>query len=98
VLTGVLLTAADTLLVLWFTRMGIRVIESFVLALVTVIATCFLIEIWWAGPAWSHMGSGLVPHLNGAQPVYRDRDPRGDGHAAQPLFAFSAPADSHDQG
>lgn len=64
VLTGVLLTAADTLLVLWFTRLGIRVIESFVLSLVAVIAACFLIEIWWAGPAWSQMGSGLIPHVN----------------------------------
>src|SRR5271156_5370342 len=48
-LTGVLLTAADTLLILWFTRLGIRVIESFVLALVAVIAGCFAIEIFWAG-------------------------------------------------
>src|ERR1051326_7051200 len=64
VLTGVLLTAADTLLVLWFTRLGIRVIESFVLSLVAVIAACFLIEIWWAGPAWSQIGSGLIPRLN----------------------------------
>ena len=65
VLMGVLLTAADTLLVLWFTHLGIRVIESFVLALITVIAGCFLVEIWWAGPDWSHMAYGLVPHLNG---------------------------------
>ena len=64
VLAGVILTAADTLLVLWFTRLGIRVIESFVLALISVIAGCFLIEIWWAGPDWSHMAWGLIPHLN----------------------------------
>lgn len=64
VFVGVLLTAADTLLVLWFTHLGIRVIESFVLALITVIGGCFLIEIWWAAPAWSHLGSGLVPRLN----------------------------------
>src|SRR3954468_21143658 len=31
-LMGVLLTAADTLLILWFTRLGIRFIEAFVLA------------------------------------------------------------------
>src|SRR5271169_6613953 len=48
-LTGVLLTAADTLLLLWFTRLGIRVIESFVLALIAIIAGCFLVEIFWAG-------------------------------------------------
>lgn len=64
VLIGVLVTAADTLLVLWFTRLGIRVIESFILSLIAVIAGCFLIEIWWAGPAWSQIASGLIPRLN----------------------------------
>src|SRR5512135_716533 len=39
-LAGVLVTAADTLLVLWFTRLGIRVIESFVLSLITIIGGC----------------------------------------------------------
>jgi manganese transport protein len=63
-LAGVLLTAADTLLVLWFTRLGIRVIESFVLALVTVIAGCFLIEIWWARPSVAPIAWGLIPHLS----------------------------------
>ena len=64
-LTGVLLTAADTLLLLWFTRLGIRVIESFVLALIAVIAGCFLIEISWAGwPGFIELAHGLVPHLN----------------------------------
>src|SRR5580698_2380151 len=42
-LYGVLLTAADTLLLLWFTGLGIRVIETFVLALIAVIAGCFFV-------------------------------------------------------
>jgi manganese transport protein len=63
-LAGVLLTAADTLLVLWFTGLGIRVIESFVLSLVTVIAGCFLIEIWWASPSIPQIASGLIPRLS----------------------------------
>src|SRR5437764_8572696 len=33
-MAGVILTAADTLLILWFTRFGIRMIEAFVLGLV----------------------------------------------------------------
>ena len=49
-LIGVFLTAADTLLVLWFESFGIRTIEAFVLALITVIAGCFCIEIFWAKP------------------------------------------------
>src|SRR6266478_7050359 len=44
-LAGVLLTAADTLLLLWLQRFGIRVIEAFVLALIIVIGGCFFIEI-----------------------------------------------------
>jgi manganese transport protein len=62
-LTGVLLTALDTLLLLWFTRIGIRAIEAFILALITVIAVCFLIEIWWAAPSVTELARGLVPHL-----------------------------------
>src|SRR5690242_4350174 len=63
-LAGVLLTAADTLLVLWFTRLGIRVIESFVLSMVTIIGACFVIEIWWAVPVASQVVRGLVPRLS----------------------------------
>jgi manganese transport protein len=64
-LTGVLLTAADTLLLLWFTRLGIRVIEAFVLSLIAIIAICFGIEILWAGtPILSDVARGVVPHIS----------------------------------
>src|SRR6204780_2185453 len=64
-LTGVLLTAADTLLLLWFTRLGIRVIEAFVLSLIAIIAVCFAIEIFWAGtPILSDVARGVIPHLS----------------------------------
>ena len=62
-MVGVVVTAADTLLVLWFTRMGIRVIEGFVLALVTVITGCFLVELFFAKPDLLEMAHGLVPRL-----------------------------------
>lgn len=63
-LAGVLLTAADTLLVLYFTRLGMRVVEGFVLLLVTVIGLCFFVEILLAKPVWSQVALGLVPRLN----------------------------------
>ncbi len=63
-LIGVLVTAADTLLVLWFTRLGIRVIEAFVLALIATIAGCFAFEIWFAQPHLPDVVSGLIPRLN----------------------------------
>lgn len=68
-LVGVLLTALDTLLVLWFTNRGVRFIEAFVLALITVIAVCFLIEIWWAQPHLGELAGGLVPRL-GSKTLY----------------------------
>lgn len=63
-LIGVLITAADTLLVLWFTRLGIRVIEAFVLVLIATIAGCFAFEIFLARPDLPGIIRGLVPRLN----------------------------------
>jgi manganese transport protein len=63
-LAGVLITAADTLLVLWFQSFGIRTIEAFVLSLIAVMAGCFCIEIVWARPSVAEMFTGLVPRLN----------------------------------
>ena len=63
-LIGVVVTAADTLLLLWFQSFGIRTVEAFVLSLITVIAACFCIEIFWAKPAISEMMTGLVPNLD----------------------------------
>jgi manganese transport protein len=63
-LIGVLLTAADTLLLLWFQGMGIRFIEAFILSLISVMAACFCIEILLAKPVVSQVLTGVVPHLN----------------------------------
>ena len=63
-LTGVLLTAADTLLLLWFQSFGIRTIEAFVLSLIAVIGCCFFIEVIWAKPSIGEMAGGLLFHLN----------------------------------
>ncbi|HWB87431.1 MAG TPA: Nramp family divalent metal transporter [Bryobacteraceae bacterium] len=63
-LTGVLLTAADTLLLLWLQSLGIRTLEAVVLSLIIVIAACFGIEILWAQPRMTEMLGGLAPRLN----------------------------------
>jgi len=62
---GVSLTALDTVLVLWFSRYGIRLIEALILLLIAVMTGCFGVELWFAKPAWHEMMSGLVPRLNG---------------------------------
>ncbi len=64
-LAGVLLTALDTLLMLLFTRLGIRVMESIVLSLIFTIAACFAIELFLAKPALGAMAAGLAPRLSG---------------------------------
>ncbi len=64
-LIGVLLTAADTLLLLWFQGLGIRYIEAFILSLITVMAACFCIEIVFARPVASQVLLGVIPHISG---------------------------------
>lgn len=63
-LVGVLLTSFDTLLLLWLSGFGIRKMEAFVLALVSTIGVCFLIEILLAKPSLTAMASGLIPRLD----------------------------------
>jgi len=62
-LIGVLITATDTLFILWFSRFGIRIIEAIVLGLITVIAACFGVEIWLVKPGVAEVASGLIPRL-----------------------------------
>ena len=69
-LAGVILTAADTLLLLWLQRFGIRMMEAFVLALIAVIGGCFFFEILLAKPALSEVLKGLVPRLGGPEAMY----------------------------
>src|SRR5580658_7198777 len=64
-LWGVILTALDTLLLLWFQSFGIRTLEAFVLALIAIIAGCFCVEVIWAKPAFAELATGLMPRLNG---------------------------------
>jgi manganese transport protein len=61
---GVVVTAFDTLLVLWFTRFGIRLVESIILGFITVIALCFLAQVILVRPDFAQVASGLIPRLN----------------------------------
>jgi manganese transport protein len=63
-IVGVVVTALDTLLVLWLSRYGIRMIEAVILSLIAIVTGCFLVELVWAKPAWHEMAAGLLPRLN----------------------------------
>src|SRR6266853_3666952 len=69
-LAGVLLTAADTLLLLWLQRFGIRMMEAFVLALIVLIGGCFFVEILLSKPVFSEVVTGLIPRLSGMEGLY----------------------------
>jgi manganese transport protein len=68
-LAGVVVTAADTILVLWLSRYGIRLIEAMILTLIATITGCFLVEMFFAKPMAREVFSGLVPGLN-SQSLY----------------------------
>jgi manganese transport protein len=64
-LTAVAITSLDTLLVLWFQKLGIRYLEAFILALIVVIAGCFAVEIIMAKPSYLSVAAGLIPTIDG---------------------------------
>jgi len=58
---GVLITAADVLLILVLQRRGFRLLEALVIALIVTIAGCFLFEIVASRPDPGGMLRGFVP-------------------------------------
>ncbi len=63
-MAGVLITAGDTILLLWLSRLGMRAMEAFVLALIAVMAACFGVELWMAKPALGQIAGGLIPRID----------------------------------
>jgi manganese transport protein len=63
-LAGVLITAGDTLLILWLTKIGIRLIEGIILTLILTIGGCFAVEIYLSGLQAAPIFLGLLPHLD----------------------------------
>ena len=58
---GVAVTSLDVFLVLGLQRFGFRKLEAAIVALLLVIAGCFLFELAIAGPDWAAAAAGLVP-------------------------------------
>lgn len=58
---GVIITALDVFLILYLQRLGFRWIEALVVALLGIIALCFLIQIALADPLWSDVIRGFAP-------------------------------------
>ena len=67
---GVILTALDTFLLLLLSHVGIRKLESVVIALIGTIGVALLIEIFLGQPEWRGIVQGFVPSLPDATALY----------------------------
>jgi manganese transport protein len=61
---GVILTALDVFLILWMQHLGFRWVESFVVALLGIIAACFTVQIALARPDWRAVILGFAPTID----------------------------------
>jgi manganese transport protein len=67
---GVSLTVLDTFLLLYLQKMGMRKMEAFIIALVAIVAICFLIEIILAKPGIAEVSKGFIPTLQNNEALY----------------------------
>lgn len=67
---GVLITLLDTILLLYLQRLGIRKLEAFIITLIAIIGTCFLVETFFAKPELGSIMKGFVPYLPNHAALY----------------------------
>jgi len=67
---GVSITVLDTLLLLLLQSYGMRKIELFIISLVAIIGTSFLVEMIFAQPNLSELAAGFIPSLPGDGALY----------------------------
>ena len=69
-LWAVLITLLDTFLLLVLQRLGMRMMEAFIICLVAIIGISFFIEILLAQPQMGEVVKGFVPHIPNEQALY----------------------------
>lgn len=67
---GVVIAFFDTLLLLWLQRLGMRKTEAFILGIIILISSCFLIEIFMADPSMGEVATGFIPSLPDSTALY----------------------------
>jgi manganese transport protein len=58
---GVCITAFDVMLVMRLQQRGVRVFEAFIIGLITLVAICLALQLWWLRPSLSAMAAGVLP-------------------------------------
>jgi len=69
-LTGVLITVADTFIILILQRYGMRKMEAFILALITTIGLAFIAELFFAKPDGAELIKGFIPSIPNNTALY----------------------------
>lgn len=67
---GVIITVLDTFILLFLQRLGMRVMEAFIVALILIIGVSFLIEILLAKPDLQEMAQGFIPSIPNNESLY----------------------------
>jgi len=67
---GVLITVLDTVLIMVLHSRGIRLMEAFIVVLITTIGLALGVEIFLSRPEWSGIARGLSPALPGPGALY----------------------------
>lgn len=69
-LWGVVITLLDTILLLYLQKLGMRKLEAFIIALISIIGVCFLTEMILAKPNIGMVAKGFIPHIPGHTALY----------------------------
>jgi manganese transport protein len=69
-LAGVFITVADTFLLLILQRFGMRKMEAFILALISVIGLAFIAELFFAKPDAAELVKGFIPSIPNNSALY----------------------------
>ena len=67
---GVVITVLDTFLLLFLINYGIRKMEAFILALITIIGVAFFTEMVLAKPQFGDIASGFIPSIPDETALY----------------------------
>ncbi len=67
---GVLITFLDTFVLLYLQKLGMRKMEAFIITLVAIVGTCFLVEMFFAKPDFGEIAKGFIPSIPNNTALY----------------------------
>lgn len=70
IFAGVCITVLDTFLLLWLQKLGMRKMELFIIALISIIGMSFLVEIFLVKPDLPEVATGLIPGIPNNAALY----------------------------